>query len=72
MYVRCANTQPFLCSDLGPFREILGTFQAILGNLLGLVSGDFRQFQELSGNFRQFRVIFGKFQGPKPKKKRTV
>ena len=32
---RCANTQPFLCGELGPFQAILGNFQAILGNLLG-------------------------------------
>ena len=51
---------------------ILGNFQAILGNLLGPLSGILRQFQAILGNFRQFRVILGNFGGPKPKKKKTV
>ena len=37
-YFRCANTQPFLCNELGSFQAVLSNFQAILGN-----SGNFRQ-----------------------------
>ena len=67
--VRCANTQPFLCNELGPFQAILGNFQANLGNLLGPFSGIFRQFHAISGNFRQVLAILGYFGGPEPKKK---
>ena len=63
---RCANTQPFLCNELGPFQAILGNFQAISGNLLGPFSGIFRQFQAILGNFRQFLAILG---GQSPRKK---
>ena len=54
--VRCANAQPFLCNELGPFQAILGNFQATLGNLLWPFSGDFRQFQAI---FRLFQAISG-------------
>ena len=40
----CANAQPFLCNDLGPF-------QTIVGNLLGPFSGN---FQAISGNLNNF------------------
>ena len=39
---------------LWPFRQFSDTFQAILGNLLGRFSGNFRQVYAISGNFRRF------------------
>ena len=42
--VTCSNTQPLLCNELGPCQVISSNFQVILGNLLGSLSGDLRQF----------------------------
>ena len=39
-YIRCANAQPFLCNDLGPFQAISGNFR----QSVWAFSGDFRQF----------------------------
>ena len=74
-FLRCANTQPFLCNELGPFQAIFRPFEAILGNfqaILGNLLGPF--FQVISGNFTQFRVILRDFGGPQtpPKKKALI
>ena len=49
--VRCANTQPFLCNELGPFQAISGNFQAIFRQFAWPLFG---YFQAMLGNFRQF------------------
>ena len=54
----CANAQPSLCGELGPF-------QAILGNLLG-------SSEAISGNVRQFRVILGNFRGQDPRNEKPL
>ena len=68
LFMGDANTQLFWGDDLGPF-SFFGSFQAILGNLLGPCSGDSRQFKAIPGNTRQFRVIWDDFGVPRPKKK---
>ena len=35
---RCANTQPFLCNEVGPFQVVSGNCQAILGNFQAILS----------------------------------
>ena len=60
--LRCANTQPFLCNELGPFQAILGNFQASLGNLFG-------PFQVISGNFQAISGNLGNFGGAKAQEK---
>ena len=59
--VRCANAQPFLCNESGPFQAILGNFQAIF-------LGPFRRFQAI---FRQSQAILGNFGGPNPREKKN-
>ena len=61
--LRCANTQPFLCNELGPAQGISGSFS---GNSRKSVWAVFRQFQTISGNFRQ---CYRRLWGPKPKRK---
>ena len=54
--VRCANAQPFLCNEMGPFEVILGKFHAIRGPLSGNLQATVRRLsgdcQAISGNFR--------------------
>ena len=74
LHLGCTNTQPFCVASWGLFRQFYAIFrqlQAILANLLGPFSGDFRQFQGISGNFWQLRVILGHFGSLDPRK-RTV
>ena len=42
--VRCANTQPFLCNELGPFQAISSNFQAICLGPFQVISDNSRQF----------------------------
>ena len=59
-HVRCANTQPFLCNELGPFQAIFRQFSGNLRQFVWgpfqVISGNFRQFV---GNFRQFQQVWG-------------
>ena len=51
---RCANAQPFLCNEMGPFQVNLGNFQAIFRQLEAPFQAILGNFQAISGNFRQF------------------
>ena len=62
--LRCANTQPVLCKELG-LLQVISSFFWGGGNLLG-------PFQVIPVNFRQFEVISGNLgncrtQNPKKK-----
>ena len=50
-YLRCANTQPFLCNEWGPFQAIFRQCSAICLGPLQVFSGNLRQF---SGNLSTF------------------
>ena len=50
----CANTQPFLCNELGPFQAIFRQSAWALFRYFQALPGNFRQFQPILGNFGQF------------------
>ena len=58
--IRGANTQPFLCNELGPFQTLLAIFRQFQQSACAL----FRLFQAISGNFRRFTGA----KTPKPRK----